>query len=513
MLHRISLAGSATALLAGLAGVLPACSPDGTSDAPGGEVSTSGAGGSGNGGAGTSGVPSGGTTSLSGSNAGGAGTSAGTSGIAGTSNGGSAGTSSAGIGGTGSGTAGGGGLFGGDEGKFPTIDLPIALPEPAAAAPCPVGSVIQKASSPTLFSWPGTVFSTAALTGEGENHAPTKLQLQVTKGGQPVAGCEVRFRAADGNGWGFGASKVTDQQGNLYGYWTAGKPGSGSISAVIALEGAGESKVDFTGTVSDHQSRTDSVHLYYDVDGRYTEFKVRITPLSAPPATYYSALNWQDAYAGIQFDGDTSLVIFSVWDAGGEKAKITDPGVCNAMVGFGGEGTGTSCRLKFPPSKNGAVAGLPSDYRLEVGNTYELYLTMAKSASGGTANTLTFTDLTRGIGPISIGTQTTGTALKGGGFASSFVEEWTDHGSCLSNSRSVLYHGQRAKVSGTWQDLKSASFNPNYIKTNNEVCSNYLATRVDNTFLMSSGGAQYVGRPFVPGDATFKNPITSIKLP
>ncbi len=428
------------------------------------------------------------------------------------SSGGAAGAASAGAGGS-AGATGSGGLFGGDEGKFPTINLPVALPEPAAAAPCPTGSTLQKLNPAALYSWPGTVFGSAALTGQGENHAPAKLQLQVTKGGQPVPGCEVRFRAADGNGWGFGASKATDQQGNLYGYWTAGKSGNASISAVIALEGGGDSKVDFSGTVAEHASRTDSVHVYYDVNGSYTEFKVRITPLSAPPATYYSALNWQDAYAGIQFDGDTSLVIFSVWDAGSEKAKITDPGACNAMVGFGGEGTGTSCRLKFPPSKNGAVAGLPNDYHLEVGNTYEIYSTMAKSASGGSANTLSFTDLTRGIGPISLGTQTTGTAFKGGGYASSFVEEWTEHGSCLSNSRSVLYHGQRAKVGGTWQDIKTGSFNPNYIKTNNEVCSNYLLAGVDNTFLMSSGGAQYVGRPFVPGDSAFKNPVTVLELP
>ena len=516
MHHRISLAGSATALWVGLAGLLPACSQAETGEAVGSAgASTSGAGGSSNSAAGTSTTPNGGGTSLSGSNTGGTSTSGDNGNTAGSPSGGSAGAGTGGSntnGGSG-GAPGSGGPFGGDEGKFPTIDLPIALPEPAAAAPCPAGSTIQKLSSPLLYAWPGAVFGTTALTGQGENHAPAKLQVQVTNGGQPVSGCEVRFRATDGNGWGFGASKATDPQGDLYGYWTAGKPGSGSISAVIALEGGGESKADFTGSVTEHASRTDSVHVYYDVSGSYTEFKLRITPLSAPPATYYSALNWQDSYAGIQFDGDTSLVIFSVWDAGGEKAKITDPGACNAKVDFGGEGTGTSCRLKFPPSKNGAIAGLPNDYHLQVGNTYEIYLTLATSASGGTANTLSFTDLTRGIGPISLGTQTTGTAFKGGGHASSFVEEWTDHGNCLSNSRAVLYHGQRAKVGGTWQDIKSGSFNPNYVKTNNEVCSNYLLAGVDHTFLMSSGGAQYVGRPYVPGDNTFKNPVTVVKLP
>lgn len=482
-----------------------ACSPAETASSGRPEESASGGAGSGAGSGGGSQAGAG-AAEVSGSNVGGSDTQAGSGNVAGS----AAGNASAG--GAGSGGNAGGGLFGGNAGKFPTVDLPIALPQTPAASTCPTGSVIQKVGSPTLHSWPGTVFGSAALSGQGENHAPSKLQVQVTKDGQPVAGCEVQFRAATGNGWGFGASKVTDQQGNLYGYWTAGEAGQNAISAVIALEGGSESAVSFTGDVAPHESRTDSVHLYYDVDDSYTEFKVRITPLTAPRATYYSALNWQDSYAGIQFDGDTTTVIFSVWDAGGEKAKITDEGACNALVGFGGEGTGTSCRLKFPPSKHGAVAGLPDDYRLEPGNTYELHLSMAASESGGTAHSLTFTDLTRDIGPISVGTQTTGTAFKGGGHASSFVEEWTEHGDCLSNTRAVLYHGQRAKVGGSWQDVQSAAFSPNYITTNNEVCGNYLARELAGTLLMSSGGQDYVGRPFVPGDNAFKKPFPSLKI-
>lgn len=505
MLQGTRVAASALSFLVGVGSVLVACSPAETSAGGGAGQSSSSGSTSGSSGASGSASTHAGAAAVSGSSAGGTGMQSGGAGAsaAGASTGGSTG---------GGGAVGTGGLFGNDEGKFPTIPLPVALPEAPAAATCKAGSVIQKVGSPTLHSWPGTVFGSAALSGQGENHAPAKLQVQVTQGGQPVAGCEVRFRAAKDNGWGFGASQVTDQQGNLYGYWTAGKSGQNGISAVIALEGGGESQVTFTGEVAAHESRTDSVHLYYDVDSSYTEFKVRITPLTAPPATYYSALNWTDSYAGIQFDGDTSLVIFSVWDAGGEKAKITDEGACNALVGFGGEGTGTSCRLKFPPSKQGAIAGLPDDYRLEPGNTYELHLSLAASPSGGTAHSLTFTDLTRGLGPISVGTQTTGTAFEGGGHASSFVEEWTEHGDCLSNSRAVLYHGQRAKVGGAWQDVHSAQFNPNYITTNNEVCGNYLARELDGTFLMSSGGTEYVGRPFVPGDNAFKKPFSALQI-
>ncbi|HVY30662.1 MAG TPA: hypothetical protein VHB79_29080 [Polyangiaceae bacterium] len=464
---------------------------------------------------GSASTASGGFTSLSGSANGGTDTAG-----AAQAGGSTVGNAGGGMGGASAGSgnvAGTGVVFGGDEGKFPTLDLPLALPEPTAAAPCPTGSIISKSDSPSLYSWPGTVFGDVPPSGQGENHSPAKLQVTVTNGGQPVSGCEVRFRAPAGNGWGFAASKTTDAQGKLYGYWTAGNPGNASISAVIALPGGSESKVDFSGVVAEHESRTDSVHLYYDADGSYTEFKVRITPLSTPPATYYSALNWQDSYAGIQFDGDTTTVIFSVWDAGGEKAQISDQGACNELVGFGGEGTGTSCRLRFPPSQHGKVAGLPDDYRLEAGNTYELHLSMKASPSGGTAHSITFSDLTRQLGPISVGTQTTGTAFAGGGHASGFVEEWTPHGSCMSHSRAVLYHGLRALVAGSWVDVKGASFQPNYVNTNNEVCGNYLATGLSvgsqHALLMSSGGDAYVGRPYVPADAAFKKPVTTITLP
>lgn len=459
-----------------------------------------------------SGNDAGGTSVGAGSGGPSASGSAGEAALGGTTSDGGGGTTSKGGASGAAGTDATGGLFGNDEGKFPTLQLPIELPDTPAPLPCPTGSIISKVAAGALYSWPGTVFGSVAPSGEGQNHTPAKLQVLVSKDGAPVSGCEVRFVAGPGNGWGFGASRVTDAQGKLYGYWTAGKPGSAKISASIALEDGGESHADFDGSVAEHESRTDSVHLYFDAPSSYTEFKVRVTPLSAPAATYYSALNWQDSYAGIQFDGDTTTVIFSVWDAGGEKAKISEQGACNALVGFGGEGTGTSCRLQLPPSKHGKVPGLPDDYRLEVGNTYELHLSMVSSPSGGTAHSLTFTDLTRGIGPISVGTQTTGTAFEGGGRASAFVEEWTPHGSCLETARSVLYHGTRAKVGGAWQDIKSASFNPNYVADNNEVCGNYLATSLESTWLMSSGGTELVGRPFVPGDGAFKKPQPAIVL-
>jgi hypothetical protein len=136
-----------------------------------------------------------------------------------------------------------------------------------------------------------------------------------------------------------------------------------------------------------------------------------------------------------------------------------------------------------------------------------------RANGSGTAHTLSFRDVSRGIGPISLGTQTTGTAFQGGRYASGFVEEWAPHGSCLSAGRSVYYHDLQAKVGSTWQPIKTAHFSPNYINTNNEICGNYFADVRTGMFFMSSGGSDYVGRPYVPGDPKFPKSQPALSLP
>ena len=205
-----------------------------------------------------------------------------------------------------------------------------------------------------------------------------------------------------------------------------------------------------------------------------------------------------------------SMVIFSVWDAGGAKAAVTDRGACNSVLGFGGEGTGTSCRLRFPPSQNGAVAGLPSEYMLKVGDTYELYLTMRANGSG-TAHTLSFRDVTNNIGPISLGTQTTGTPFQGGRFER-FVEEWASHGSCLSAGRSVEYHDLQAKMVVPGDLSRPAALVP----TTSTPTTRSAATtspKFDGSIFMSSGGSDDVGRPYVPGNSKFAKTQPALTLP
>ncbi len=409
-------------------------------------------------------------------------------------------TNSGAAGGTGGASTGGGGGTGGVE-----VDPQVA---------CPAGSALSAADTDAGFAEYGSVFSSTVYQRDVKgSHNPKALVLEVKNEGGPVVGCEVRWETAAGHGWVFPNGKVTGADGRIRAFWTAGDQESQSALARIKVDGGADQTVTFTGKATpDERTRTDSVHIRYEVPGTYTELKVRVTPLTGPQSTYYSTANWPGAYGGIQFDDyageKTTKVIFSVWDIdAGKKAEIKDPGLCNETVGFGGEGTGTSCRLLLPPSKHGAIAGLPDDYMLKAGDTYETHLVVTYPADCATCAdyTFTFTDVTRGLGPISLGTQRYKEAAEPW-YASGFIEDWWDEPGdhCLnSDVRTAYFHDIQALTKDGWKAITSASFGAVYLPENHEICANYFFGTKDGKFLMSSGGSELVSRPIVDGDPDF----------
>jgi hypothetical protein len=218
--------------------------------------------------------------------------------------------------------------------------------------------------------------------------------------------------------------------------------------------------------------------------------------------TTYSTINWNGAYGGIQFDGDTTKVLFSTWDTNGMDAEIIDSGDCNAILGFEGEGTGVSCRLLFPPSVHGSIPDLPDDYMLVAGHVYETSTEVSDCGTNCQDYSFNFTDITRGLGPISLGTKRYKSDATNN-WASSFVEEWLPHGNCLSAERSVLYHDVKAMVNGEGEEFNQARFTPNYVPSNNEICANYYAEGTQSGFQLSSGGDRLVGPPIINGNSSF----------
>lgn len=423
----------------------------------------------------------------------------------------STGGSTSGTGGAASGTgasAAGGAASGGTGAQNGSGGAAVELPEPCAA-----GSVIEALTPDAGVARYGTVFGPTLYEDDVvSSYDPQKISVKVTSGGAPVSGCEVAFDTEPGHGWVFADAAVTDADGVVSAYWTAGDVASESARAFITLEGGGTSEATITGSASPSpETRSNSIHLNYDVPGEFAEFKLQVTPLTAPESTYYSTLNWTGAYGGIQFDGATTKVIFSVWDTGGKSSLITDDGVCNETVQFGGEGTGTSCRLIFPPSAHGAIAGLPSDYELVAGDTYETHLVVTHpSDCGGTCTdyTFTFTDVTRGLGPISLGTQRYMENVSPY-WASSFVEDWWSVAGddCISaGARTAYFHDVQARIGGSWKPIEHATFSPNFKPDNHEICANYEGSVVDGKFLMSSGGDEHVGPPLFGDDVDLTLP-------
>jgi|ETNmetMinimDraft_28_1059901.scaffolds.fasta_scaffold04900_2 uncharacterized protein YjbI with pentapeptide repeats len=368
---------------------------------------------------------------------------------------------------------------------------------------CPSGSAITGDTGDAGYANPGVVFS--ENSNLPDEHDPKRIMFTVTLNGSVLEDCIVKSEIEEGNGWFFSSNNRTNSDGEIYGYWTAGSEiGLQTMRAYVTWPDGEKKYANVTGEVSDTSSRTNSIHLNYYPSGTYDSFSVQATPGTGPAATYYSTINWRGAYGGIQFDGSTTKVIFSTWDANEMDAEIRDSGDCNDVVDFGGEGTGVSCRLLFPPSEYGAIPGLPDDYMLVPGHTYDTTIEITDCGTNCQDYSFNFTDVTRGFGPISLGTQRYKDDAPND-YASSFVEEWTPHGNCLSAERSVLYHDIKARVDGVWETIDTARFTPNYYRSNNEICANYFAEGTELGFLMSSGGERLVGPPRIDGDSAFPN--------
>ncbi len=374
---------------------------------------------------------------------------------------------------------------------------------------CPLGSVLSNVSTPPIYANPGVVFSN---NSDYEDHNPQSIQYQVTLNGSPLEGCEVRFEIEEGHGWFFPAHRQTNSEGIIYGYWTAGRIiGEQNMSAYVTWPNGEKIYQNISGEVTDVRLIAASIHSRYQFSGEFDEFSIRATPGTGPRGTYYSTINWKGSYGGIQFNNaDTTTVIFSTWDTNGRDAEIVDNGSCNQIVGFSGEGTGVSCRLKLPPSQYGEISGLPDDYMLVTGHTYQTSIEIQDCGTNCQAYTFMFEDITRGLGPISLGTQ----KYKSDSIndrASSFVEDFYRQGNCVtgyqgeSAERSVLYHDIKAKVNNQWENSTLDRFNAIYDGWPEEICSNYFSERTESGIFLSSGGDRFVGPPIIAGDSNFPN--------
>jgi hypothetical protein len=381
---------------------------------------------------------------------------------------------------------------------------------------CPTGVTFGGLSTDKLYGNPGAVYSTTPYQpNDKTSYNPQKLTLNATLKGLPFVGCEVAFTpSSNGGGWVYGAKERTGLKGKMNAIWVAGDAGEDGASTHLDIRAdngwSSRIKAEVEGS-SNLNTRTDSIHLRYLDVKRYDQFKITATPLTSTETTYYSMINWSGAYTGIQFGNDHDhKVIFSVWDTNGKKASIVDTGTSNKQVGFSGEGTGVSLRLRFPPSRYGHVKGLPDDYMLHVDHDYTLLLKVThpndcgKQSDTCTDYTIYFSDVTRGFKNIKVGTLRFPKKVQPW-YASSFVEDWRKRNgdTCLNDGRrTVVYSNISYKPEGksAWKAVRAASFSSVYRPDNNEICVNYAA-KISGTdgFMMSSGGENldYMQTPLI----------------
>ena len=444
---------------------------------------------------------------------------------------------------------------GADSGSDTGADAePDTMPTPVAE--CGEGATLAWDEPMPLQARYGTVFSTTMYQQDVEtSHRPEPIRIILMRNGAPVVDCPVTWLAVGDSSIVFPIDDRTDVAGEAEAWWIAGDVADPVLRASVN----GVSAIEVTGvTAPSERTRTNSMHLRYDT-GPYEEIKVRVTPITGPATTYYSTLNWPGAYAGIQFvnepvddvrcgnhraatcadcpqgngaawcngecewvddacvPGPTSgvletRVLFSVWDTSkdADNAELIDVGDTNEQTGFGNEGTGTSARLMLPPSVHGAVPGLPDDYTLQVDHTYETHLVVSlpEECARCTDYTVYFSDLTRELGPISLGTQRYAERVAPRS-ASSFVEDWLDAvgDHCLNTgTRTAYFHDIEVRRDGGWQDITIATASAIYRPDNHEICSNYGYGADERGFWLSAGGRELVSPPLHTGSVSVSLP-------
>lgn len=386
----------------------------------------------------------------------------------------------------------------------PSRDAQVVTDAATPSVPCLSGSTLALVDSATLLGRHGSVFSrtlyvydpAGEATMSNDTHQPAPVVVRVTDGaGAPVAGCEVAWEPGASSGWIFAASPTTDSDGRVSAWWTAGDAAEQTVTARISHADGTTSEATAHGSSMPHSTRSNSIHINYEVTGTYDAFSVDVTPVTFAPTTYYSTINFPGGYTGLQntssADGpaplENQVVIFSVWDVGVVDAVVVDA-AGSTCTGFGGEGTGARCMLQ---------------YAWELGHSYRFELEITYPVADRTDYAVWVSDATD---PSAIVRRTHIATLRYGEhaepwYASGFVEDWyVEAPSCLDNpERTVRFHDARYRYAGAWTDVRAASFGAVYNPWHDEICANYAYRADGDAFLWSSGG-DLVDAPLMPGD-------------
>ena len=212
--------------------------------------------------------------------------------------------------------------------------------------------------------------------------------------GEPLTDTAYRWTTDERSGWVFPAEGRSDDQGKVDGAWIPGFPGLGTL--ILRYVEAGEEKAIEYETFSETPENPPWAQVFVRLRTPLaTGYSIEMTPLTEPVGTYYSPLNWDFGYTGLQRRGShfERQLQFSMWDAGDREASVVETADGLTCDRFGHEGTGMQCRAEYP-----WVVG--ATYRFEVTEEVE---------EGVSVFALEVTDLASGesryIGKLRFGTK------------------------------------------------------------------------------------------------------------
>ncbi len=336
------------------------------------------------------------------------------------------------------------------------------------------------------FARVGSVFSKTLYqpsdSSPNDTHQPQKIQVQVTADGKPVAGCNVAWIPKQGeqSGWVFPDSTVSDSNGYVSAWWTAGTAASQSLDVSIQHKDGSIKSATIVGSANPHATRANSIHLSWNTSN-WDKFSAEVTPITWEPTTYYEVIGINGGYTGIQ----SHQLLFSLWDVNGVSPVVIDKGISKCS-NFGGEGTGIKCESPFVPKSN---------------VTYRFEMEVADAPASTQDYTVYFTDTSTNVRQKLATMRLPRPQTNAGAYG--FVEDWSTEGSsCIDNKPRAAYFGNVKYLdhaSGVWVNVTKASGTAVYTPTHNEVCSNYSHTVEGGRFKLSTGGTA-VGQPLnMPG--------------
>ncbi|HVY30664.1 MAG TPA: hypothetical protein VHB79_29090 [Polyangiaceae bacterium] len=373
-----------------------------------------------------------------------------------------------------------------------------------------------------------------------EPATPAAIVARVTDAsGAPVRGCGVRFLAGDGSGSAFAQAPETDKNGEIAAYWVAGDERDQTLSAALVDAGgavvsqslAGTAYANDEGPQSDEAvrataTRPATVRLSYELPEASTRLRVVLSAATFPHHAFYSAVNIDGFFTGLQNTSDLDAQTEDVADAD----RVLIASVWNRPEGdaqqlFGAEG------LECGPHTQdlgGIRCFLPAawqpgqDYALELQRT-----TLALGESGlgyaelgyssePCASEAGCTDYTLFFGASSDATLARVVAYRyqSGAVATSFgsfiqpYSELPDQSSCLLTPEYDARFLPYVEGASGFEPVQSADFSADYLSWHNEVCANYEASSDAGGYRLVTGGPRPLGRPELPDE-----PARPLSLP